>query len=143
MLTAIADFCIMVCSFCGRAVKFAITWPMVIAECVASAVTFVISCWNDWPITNQIETFVSNVSTAYSGLVSSLPSDSFVSFCLSFFALDSLASWFAVAFGCTIGVVVFVFGTLVLLLLPLILVILAARLVMKLVQVFSLGFVDV
>lgn len=142
MIGTLVDFLLMIGSFMGRVLKFVTMWPTMVAATILSVTSVVVSCWRDWPITNQLEIFVSHVSTAYNGLISSLPSDSFVTFCLSFFALDSLASWFVVAFGCTIGVVLFIFGTLVALVLPVVVAILTVRLFLKVIQICSVGIVD-
>lgn len=98
----------------------------------------------EWPIVSKVNEFIQFVDGHITAISSSIAQfDNIARFIISFFALDSLATYFTTAFSATIGVLIFVFVSVITLLIPLFFAVLTLRGIMKLLQVFTGGFVDV
>lgn len=129
----------------GRVASFIASGWGVLTTAIGGLVALFALPLYSWDISATFSSIITDLDTIVLGLISSVSSNStdFLVFLCSFFGFDYLVSYFTLAVSATIGVIIFVFSTLLVTLVPLFFMVIVFRAIMKLIQVFTGGFVDV
>lgn len=123
-----------------RSVKWLLTVPGMVTACLAELVAFISSAFSRFEWTTEIVGYINRATTYVDALIS-VDLGVIGRFALRWFALDNLAASLVSLFALTVGLVMLVFSTFLVLLIAQVAVILGIRAIMKLISVCSGGFV--
>lgn len=117
--------------------------PGLIVSALSAFAVAVVSLFGDNQISQTLSTVLDNLSTQILSLVNTIsPQSDMGKEVLSLFAVDQLFSAFTLTFSTTVGAMAFIFFGIIIICIGFILTTLMCRMILKVLQLFSGGFVD-